>query len=389
MDAARPTAYDADAGPRRRAQERLYVLFQTAGWSFFLLIQLVFVRVFESGSHAERGVAGAVVQSMAIGLLVTHFAREWIHRRGWKHLGWKALTPRILALAVVLDAIWILTCYGIRYGILRYGWPHEYHPLALICASLVNGFILMIGWLCVYFFYHALDRSNRLQIEQLRLVATVKEAELRALKSQINPHFIFNSLNSLRGLIDEDPDRARQAVTQLANLLRYSLQSGQLETVAFEDELNTVNDYLALEQVRHEERLRVRVDVAPGVAGWPVPPMLLQTLVENAVKYGIAPLREGGEIGITARCEQDTLLIQVTNPGSLSTKGTSTGVGLRNAAERLRLLFGDRATLHLREERPGRVVAEVLVPTEGRMLPGGARRGEPGRRETEKVTAGA
>ena len=94
----------------------------------------------------------------------------------------------------------------------------------------------------------------------------MKEAELRALKSQVNPHFIFNSLNSLRGLIDEDPDRARQAVTQLANLLRYSLQSGHLETVPFEDELSTVNDYLALEQVRHERRLRVRVDVAPGAA---------------------------------------------------------------------------------------------------------------------------
>src|SRR5205085_4295358 len=127
----------------------------------------------------------------------------------------------------------------------------------------INGIVMFSGWWCVYFFYHLFDRYNRLQIDQLSLATHAKEAELRALKSQVNPHFIFNSLNSLRALIDEDPLRARQAVTQLANLLRYSLQSGQLETVPFEDELRIVNDYLALEQVRHEERLRVRLDVAP------------------------------------------------------------------------------------------------------------------------------
>ena len=235
-------------------------------------------------------------------------------------------------------------------------------PLLVFTFSWVQGTTLFVGWLCVYFFYHLFDRYNRSEIERLWLATSVKEAELRALKSQINPHFIFNSLNSLRALIDENPDRARQAVTQLANILRYSLQSGQLETVPFEEELQTVNDYLALEQVRHEERLRVRLEVAPGTLGLPIPPMLLQTLVENAVKYGIAPRREGGEIAICARCEHDELHLQVTNPGSLSAKGNSTGVGLRNAAERLRLLFGARASLELREEPPGRGIADVVVP---------------------------
>jgi sensor histidine kinase YesM len=245
---------------------------------------------------------------------------------------------------------------------MRCPWTAQFSLLLAFAFSWIQGTTLFVGWLCIYFFYHLFDRYNRLQIEQLRLTTSVKEAELRALKSQINPHFIFNSLNSLRGLIDENPDRARQAVTQLANLLRYSLQSGQLETVPFEDELHTVNDYLALEQVRHEERLRVRLDIAPGALNLAIPPMLLQTLVENAVKYGIAPRREGGEIAIVARCERDELHLEVTNPGSLAAGGGSTGVGLRNAAERLRLLFGARATLDLREDPPGRVIAEVLVP---------------------------
>jgi sensor histidine kinase YesM len=234
--------------------------------------------------------------------------------------------------------------------------------LLVFVFSWIQGTSLFVGWMCIYFFYHLFDRLNRSEIERLRLATSAKEAELRALKSQINPHFIFNSLNSLRGLIDENPGRARQAVTQLANLLRYSLQSGQLETVPFEDELQTVNDYLALEQVRHEERLRVRIEVAPGTLGLSIPPMLLQTLVENAVKYGIAPRRDGGEIAITACCEGDELRLQVTNPGTLAAGGGSTGVGLRNAAERLRLLFGARASLALREDPPGRVVADVVVP---------------------------
>jgi LytS/YehU family sensor histidine kinase len=125
-----------------------------------------------------------------------------------------------------------------------------------------------------------------------------------------------------------------------------------------------VNDYLALEQVRLEERLRLRMDIAPGALRLAIPPMLLQTLVENAVKYGIAPRSEGGEISIVARNEAGALRITVSNPGTLSEgkRPTSTGMGLNNAAERLRLIFGERATLRIRSEAPEVVVAEAVIP---------------------------
>ena len=364
MDApADSFAYRDNPGLRTRARERLYVVCQAGGWLVLLVLQLLFVRLLAPPS-SHNGSLAASVQALTIGLLLTHYVRRWMTRWGWKELGWRPLVPRILAMAVALSAVWLTLTYGICYGLLRNPWPEKYSRLALIALGLTDGTMLMAGWLCLYFFYHLFDRYNRLRIEQLRLVAVVKEAELRALKSQINPHFIFNSLNSLRGLIDENPARARQAVTQLANLLRYSLQSGHLETVPFEDELNTVNDYLALEQVRHEARLRVRLDVAPEALHCLVPPMLLQTLVENAVKYGIAPRREGGEIVVRAWCARDDLRIEVTNPGALAANGGSTGVGLRNAGERLRLLFGGHAILRLREDPPGRVVAEVILPRE-------------------------
>jgi LytS/YehU family sensor histidine kinase len=249
-------------------------------------------------------------------------------------------------------------------------WSSKFTVGQAVMISWINGAFIFLAWHCIYFFYHLFDRFNRLEIERLRLTASVKEAELRALKSQINPHFIFNSLNSLRALIDEDPTRARQAVTQLANLLRYSLQSAQSETVAFEDELRVVNDYLALEQVRHEERLRLRLDIDPDTLGLAVPPLLLQTLVENAVKYGISNRPEGGEIVISARCEGGNLRLRVTNPGELADgaklakSASSTGLGLKNAAERLKMFFGDRAQLQLRAETDCLVVAEVSMPVQ-------------------------
>ena len=361
-----------DASRRERAKERFYVLSQAFGWGFFFTLQAVYTLVFAKGEDARDPVGAMAVITMVVaeGLLITHYSRRLIARWGWKQLGWRALGPRLLGLSTVQALVWSVVGYGYTialYKIFHCPWPSKYSPGLLIFVSWINGTSLLAGWHCIYFFYHLFDRFNRSEIERLRLATTVKEAELRALKSQVNPHFIFNSLNSLRALIDEDPARARLAVTQLSNLLRYSLQSGQLETVPFEDELRVVSDYLALEQVRHEERLRVRLDIAPETLALPVPPMLLQTLVENAVKYGIATRPEGGEVAIVARCVGGALSIQVTNPGSLNAPGAqvrpvSTGVGLRNAADRMRLLFGERASLQLRTEAPALVVAEAILP---------------------------
>jgi signal transduction histidine kinase len=355
---------------RRRAKERAYVLFQSGGWAFFFGLQTTFALYFGDSHTGEQQLSLIATLAMvaADGLLLTHFARRLIARWGWKQLRWLPLLPRVLGMSLVLSLVWSVVGYGYTHGILHLGVPEKYSLSILFLVSWINGAVILAGWFGAYFLYHISDRFSRSEVDRAQLAASVKEAELRSLKSQINPHFIFNSLNSLRALIDEDPARARQSVTQLANLLRYSLQSGQLETVPFEDELRIVNDYLALEQVRHEERLRVRLDVAPETLSLPIPPMLLQTLVENAVKYGISTQPEGGEIAIVARQENGMLRLQVTNPGSLPTAAStarakaSTGVGLKNAAERLRLLFGERATLELRSASADRVVAEAVIP---------------------------
>jgi len=355
-----------DASQRERAKDRLYVLFQAAGWGTSLGFAIWMTIAFpehEASRPLSTQIAYLVLWA-GIGFLLSHFLRPLMARWRWEQLGWRALVPRIVAASFAASAVWCVLLYGFIQGLIGEPWPRTHSPLMLLVVCWFNYAFPIGAWLCLYFFYHLFDRLNRSEIERFQLMTSVKEAELRALKSQVNPHFIFNSLNSLRALIDEDPARARKSVTQLANLLRYSLQSGQLETVPFEDELGVVNDYLALEQVRHEERLRLRLDVAPEALRLPIPPMLLQTLVENAVKYGISPRSEGGEIAIVARNEGGALRIQVYNPGEIPAdgRGSSTGMGLRNAAERLRLIFGETATLRIRADRPSVVVAEAVIP---------------------------
>jgi hypothetical protein len=365
------------AAKLERAKCRLYFAGQVGGWGAFLLMQFGFATAFGDTSKSLRDPVthtSILVMISLLGLLLTHYARPFMERWGWKEMGWRSLALRVSAMGVGLSLLWSVLGYGYCYGVLQLPWPTKLSPVVVFLFSWINGSVMMLGWLAVYFFYHIFERLQRMQVEQLRLAANAKEAELRALKSQVNPHFLFNSLNSLRALIDEDAPCARESVTRLANMLRYSLQSGQLETVPFEDELRIVEDYLALEQIRHESRLRVRWEISDDARARVVPPMLLQTLVENAVKYGISARRDGGELVIRAEVVANVLEIRVTNPGDLSAPastaaakaGSSTGVGLRNASERLKLLFGGRAQLALTAEPAGFVTAAVSIPLESR-----------------------
>jgi len=354
-----------------RAKNRLYVLCQLIGWGGLAGMQLFYRN--EEGAHPSTRLHdnAILVMIMLQALLLTHYARPFIKRWGWMQLGWAPLLPRVLGLAALMSLVWSVVGFGYIYGLLDEPWTSDKMTLrAATTFSTINGVLLFCGWFSLYFIYHTFERLRRMQMEQFRLAASVKEAELRALKSQVNPHFLFNSLNSLRALIDEDAPKARESVTRLANMLRYSLQSGQQETVPLEEEIRIVEDYLALELIRHEDRLRVRWIVSDDARARPVPPMLLQTLVENAVKYGISTRREGGEVVISASIEADNLHIGVTNPGDVTTPtsaaaaraGSSTGVGLRNASERLKLLFGDQARLTLAAGPAGCVTAHVLIP---------------------------
>ena len=217
-------------------------------------------------------------------------------------------------------------------------------------------------WTAIFVGSHWFTRWRDSEIQRLRLEVLAREAQLDVLTSQLQPHFLFNAMNVLRALIPENPARARELVTELSDLMRYALQAGRRERVTLEEELAAVESYLRVESARFEERLRWHVDAAPEVRDRLLPPMLLQALVENAVKHGIAASLEGGEVRVSAVLQDGQVRLRVTNPGQLGGAG-DTRIGLANAQERLRLLYGDRAALRL-AAADGVVAAEVTLPAE-------------------------
>jgi len=229
--------------------------------------------------------------------------------------------------------------------------------------QIANWAALYMIWLAIYFAAVGLREYRTVRLEQSELARALQLAELRLLKSQLNPHFLFNALNTVRSLIADNPARAQSAVTHLANTLRYTLSSRQDELVTLSQEMDTVADYLELESMRFEDRLRIAKQVPADAAGVRIPVMLLQTLVENAIKHGIAELPSGGLLRISAVVENDMLNVEIENPrADAPILAAGRGVGLRNARDRLRLLFGTRATLELDLSKPAVATARLRVP---------------------------
>lgn len=205
--------------------------------------------------------------------------------------------------------------------------------------------------------------------ERFRAESLAREAAFTALKMQINPHFLFNALASIRTLSRIQPETAHEAISQLSALFRYALQSAQQETVPLREELSIVRDYLALEGLRFEDRLQSSFHIPSELESLPIPPMTLQILVENAVKHGIEEERHGGKISIHAALEQGELHLRVFNTGIVRQNTRGSGIGLANARERLRMMFGASADITLQEihhaEGGSEVCAEVrYLPSE-------------------------
>ena len=238
-------------------------------------------------------------------------------------------------------------------------WIHEEKNVLLGIYQTIS---LIAIWMLIYIVYHYVQKNRNDQLDRLRLESTVKELELKTIKSHINPHFIFNSLNSIRALVDENPQRARKAITELSNILRSSLQTEKLETVTLETELNIVKDYLALEQMRFEERLKIEFDIDEDTLDQQVPPMMLQTLVENAIKHGISKRIDGGKIKIIADFVDNHLELVVQNTGQLNGYFNKDGFGVKSTEDRLNLLYQGKASFAIKNLSDKEVESRITMP---------------------------
>jgi hypothetical protein len=333
---------------------RLYWICQTAGWGSFVVYTLGFYFAFSSPRWEV--VASIVVIDGLLCPALTHALRGRMYRLGWMRLPARSLLPRAAAAAVLLAATVALLVLLVA----RLIPDNEGFDRTGAFWMFVTFLWAFSGWLLIYFAVHA----RRLRdARELELTLDARNAQLDLLRAQINPHFLFNCLNSLRGLIAENPERAAAMVTSLSDLLRYSLQSEHTHTVSLAEELAIVNEYVSLERARFEDRLHFESAIAQPALDTRVPPMLVQTLVENAVKHGIADRPRGGRVRIHAQVTGTLMTLTVSNTGTMRAPFNEKGHGLRNTIDRLRLLYGDRASLSL-TDTSGETVATVIVPLE-------------------------
>ena len=369
-------AVPMDASPpavTRSRASRSYWLCQLGGWGLYVMPQAGFATKILNLPLGRSLLE--LTMFAAVGVALTHMLRGVLLRRAWARLPLLALAPRILGMALLLSLPMAAVMHHMSIAALsdlqqmdieNLHIPAEMLPWARDLILVLNSTALFTGWAVLYLTITGLRDRRSAALRQSELTRALQLAELRLLKSQLNPHFLFNSLNSVRALIADDPVCAQKAVTQLARTLRYALTAGREELVTLARELEIVEDYLALESLRFGERLRIERDLAPEAMGVRVPVMLLQTVVENAIKHGIAELPAGGDLRIVAALRGGTLHIDVENtrperPASIF-RSEGEGIGLDNAAERLRLLFGARANLDLDLSRVEVAVARIRIP---------------------------
>jgi hypothetical protein len=335
-------------------QMSLYWRCQIVGWSLYGLLAFGIPTLF---GGLRWSVVARTALGIVLGLVLTHQFRRYMRRNGWLRLPLLQLAPRIVSASVVIGALIVLGVSPFLLDIFGSG-----NRLAAMATVLIFHIVGILLWSAIYLGHHYLRSVRAVEAAKWQLELANRDAELSALRAQLNPHFLFNSLNSLRALVTEDPARARDAITGLAALLRHTLRLSRARTIALDEELEATEHYLQLEALRFENRLHYEIDARPDALQHPVPPMLVQTLVENAIKHGIARLPEGGTISIKARDLDGNLCIRVTNTGTLTNGAISGGIGIRNAFERLRLTFGDGVRLDVQPSGPMEVTCTVLVP---------------------------
>jgi LytS/YehU family sensor histidine kinase len=332
-----------------------YWSYQAFYWGIFAAIGLA-INLINGGNTLNLVISHILFFFYSIGL--THVFRGRILH--WRSQRPSAIRMRFRLFTGILIIGLVQTMLVISIDIALNPTQDQNWPRAAVAGLAWGMYVGTLVWTIVY--VRITERRAQEQREA-KMHLALRGAELRALEAQINPHFLFNCLNSIRGLVVEDPQKAQDMITRFATLLRYNLNHDSRHTVPLSAEAEVVADYLALEKVRFEDRLRLRVTIDPAAALLQVPPMILQTLVENALKHGIGRLPQGGEVQIRAAARNGSLVLEVENTGELTDSPSGDRqVGLNNIRERLRLLYGERASLALRSSGDGQVVATVQIP---------------------------
>jgi sensor histidine kinase YesM len=290
--------------------------------------------------------------------ILLYFLERFVVFNGLKKA---AVLKMLIVFMVVLFAYSVLvwSSLALVYGLIMHK-PIDV-SLFMMIMNIPYFSAIFIMWLFIVIAIKAYRHINEVRMNQLQLETNLRESQLNTLKGQINPHFMFNSLNNIRGLILEDAPRARDMITRLSEMLRYSLTKNGVNTIPLKEELQTVDNYIEVSKIQFEERLQFSININPQALAIGIPPMVIQMLVENAVKHGIGKIKEGGEVKLKVDIENTNLLIIVENSGNLNLNEDSTRLGLENIKQRLSLLYGNKASFTLKENS-NFVEAKIIIP---------------------------
>ncbi len=340
----------------------IFWILQICGWGFLNLTSILFLK-----KLGLQFVIFSLVTGLLIGIGSSTLLRYYLRAKvSLENFDLRQFLKIVLA-TIVASAIYGFLSYftGRAYG--KFGPEISETEKEILKAFdniwilVFNSIFIMICWVICYLVIKLLLKANQNRIERLELNTSLKQAQLNTLKGQINPHFMFNSLNNIRGLMLEDVNRSREMLTKLSEILRYSLTKNNVNAIAVEEELDMVDNYIALSKIQFENRLQFERTIEDNCLLLQIPPMIIQLLVENAMKHGISNLKEGGKIVLEIRKKEDKLQLCVTNTGKLQISKDSTQLGLKNIRQRLHLLYGDKAEFTLNEIEH-EVVANIKIP---------------------------
>lgn len=337
-----------------------FLLFQSLGWGSLFAVN--FYTMWLSGDGAwQRSLNILVFATVALfcSFILRRLLKPIAQSFGLiKLTGMSLMYSGLMAMITVQVAVMLLAVLPESFG-----GKAEFNVNIFILITIAWAFVFAIWSL----FYIVVLRNRVLKLSQaneLRLDEMLNKARLNILHSQISPHFVFNSINNIRALVLEDKHKARQMLASLSEILRYPLAEQHESLVKLEEELDIVQDYIDLCSIQFESRLQFSSYVDSSCLNCKIPRMLLQMLVENAIKHGISESVEGGELTLSAKTNDNKLKLKVVNTGTLIQNANTSGVGLENIQSRLALIYQDEACFVISQVGDF-VEAVVNIPLQG------------------------
>ncbi|MBC6366105.1 sensor histidine kinase [Algoriphagus sp. AK58] len=341
------------------SKTQLYWLLQILGWSSIVFVETINYTFFIHGVFEWDFFKQFVFYSL-VGLFVSHgyksvFIQQKVFERSLSRIWIKAFFDTLI-IALLMAFLLYFPYVFIDFNALK-----TKQTLISFFGQVMNLGRYVLVWIIIYYLYHILKRNSEISEQKLMLENVAKSAELELLKIQLNPHFLFNALNSIKALVLIDQEKSRDAIIKLSELLRFSLNYEKAPLITVNDEINEVIKYLELEKIRFGKRLEVEILVQEETLQQKVPPAMVLTLAENAIKHGITKLPEGGKIKIESKIKGQKVCLEVVNSGQLE-EGFNLGIGLNNLQKRLQNIFPETSAFYLDNLGNQLVKATITYP---------------------------